>query len=153
MYSSLTESNTYFDTYDLSGLWSTYTDAQKTSALNKATLQIDRLQYHGERYALDQDNEFPRIFYFQGALFYWDMDTDSGILVPQKIKHATCEQAKYLLDNLNNNKLDAQKKGVTSLSVGSTSESYDLSKVNFDKKTGLCLASYMLVKQYFIRFN
>jgi len=151
MYGSLAEADIYFDDNDLSETWDTFSDTQKIKALNLATKQIDRFPLHGEKYDDTQDNEFPRLYYNDGYKYYWNNNKDTGIIeVPENIKEATYIQAKFLLEYKDSNRIKAQKEGVTSLSVGSTSESYNLTKLGVIQN--LNRASYNIITRYLLRF-
>ncbi len=65
--------------------WDSADSATKTKALNIATNQIDRLNFTGDKYDADQDNQFPR---------------GSDTTVPQDIKDACAEIAYSLVDGV-----------------------------------------------------
>lgn len=82
---TITESNTYFDTFLSSFDWSAFTDAEKTKGLNTATRQINLLAFSGQPTDEDQENAFPR-----------NEETD----IPVAIISACCELAAALLDDI-----------------------------------------------------
>lgn len=151
MYGSIALANAFFEHYDLSETWETYSDALKTKALNKATTQIDRLPFVGKRYTDDQDNEFPRIICENGVYHYFDSDPDDGsIVIPTKIYNATYIQAKFLLDTRSNPTVQALEMGITSISAGSTSQSLDNNILPLNPKTGICQEAEALLKPFLV---
>lgn len=151
IYGSLADANTYHSTYDLTGLWAGYSDAQKTAALNRATLLIDRLQFVGERYDEDQELSFPRMFDDGIKAIIIDTDRSSGaVIVPKDVEYATYEQAKFLLDTKDDEVIQKILNGVTSISVSATSESYDASKLPVSVETRLATEVYRMLKKFLI---
>jgi len=152
MYGSIAEADTYFDD-DLSGTWDNYLDTQKGKALRQATKQIDRLAYRGEKYDDNQENQFPRILRTGTRTIYFDYDPHTGtVVVPSDVEEATYMQAKYLLDyNAGTDKRGrAIRAGITSISTGGTSESYDKSISPVDIETGIVIEAQALLKKYFL---
>lgn len=154
MYGSLSEADTYFEN-DLSGTWDNYSDAQKTKALNKATEQIDRLKFAGEKYEIapTQTLQFPRVLYTVNETIYYDENLSTGdIEVPADVEYATYMQAKHLLDTTLGGDETGNwvKKGITSMSILSTSESYDKSLSPVDVKSGVYRESMQLLEKYLV---
>lgn len=156
MYGSLDEANTYFLENDFEVEWEGFTNPRKIQALNRATQIIDELPLQGRKYITTQDNEFPRTWHYQGISTVWDQDLDTGVIeVPADVEHAAYWQARFMLMRNkagSKTRYKAQKAGVTSLSVGSTSESYDLSKIGFDRETGLCEDAMRLIRKYLLEY-
>lgn len=150
MYGTLTEANTYFETYDLTGLWTSYTTAQRTIALNKATLQIDKLPFDGYRYSSEQTLEFPRVKDYGFKMVYYDVNSDGEIIVPVDVEQATYLQAKFLLDTQTNCTVEALKMGITSISVGKTSQTVDLSISPVHPVYGIFREAFELLKKYLV---
>lgn len=150
MYGSVSEADTYFSTYDFTGVWDSFSTSQKTAALNRATLMIDRLHFRGEKYQSDQDNAFPRIVYVNRRMVYFDENSDGEIVVPDRVKHAAYEQAKYMLSTQTDQSLIKLRQGITSISVGSTSESYNTDLLPEDLETGICRESQSLLENYLL---
>lgn len=155
MYGTLSDADTFFEN-DLTGTWDNYTDAQKTKALNEATRIINQLHYRGEKYDYtpDQNDQFPRIEQTPTRTYYFDDDFDNGgVKVPTDVERAAYMQAKYLLDSIVGNLHGVAEKvraGITSISTGGTSESYDKSASAVDVKTGLHRDAFNLLKKYMI---
>ena len=155
MYGSLADADIYFATYDLTETWDDYTDADKTKALNEATRQIDRLKFRGEKYQWSptQTLQFPRMVYANCKTIYLDEDPSTGdVVVPEKIEHATYIQAKYLLDTIkgDDDTGDAHKAGITSVSIGSTSESYDAATSPINLTTGLVRDAWEMIREFLV---
>ena len=151
IYGTLSGANSFFSANDLSGLWATYTDANKNKALQRATEEIDTLSYKGEKYEHTQDLSFPRVFYTQQRVIYFDLNTSGNVVVPPKIINTVYLQAKFLLETLSNDAIESIKYGISSRSIGSTSESYNLDRVSvFDLETELCREALRLIKPFLI---
>jgi len=151
MYGSIVLADAFFEDYDFEGTWNGtggYTDVQKEKALEKATMQIDRLKFLGEKYDYDQNNQYPRAYNDGQRTRYFDIDTDGNIETPENILHATYIQAKWLLDTKDNATIQALMFGITSISVCKTSQTIDSSLMPFNPKTGICSEAYELIKPY-----
>lgn len=151
MYGSLSEANTYFSTYNPSAGWSDYSSAQRTAALNRATLLIDRLPYTGKKYDYTQTLQFPRYYYDGIESIYFDVNTSGTVIVPVDVEYATYEQALFLLDSQDNEVIAAMKMGITSITTAATSESYDWSKLPFDPDTQICREAMFMLQPYLLR--
>lgn len=151
IYGSLEDANLFFDEIDIEGLWENYSDEQKIKSLNLATKRIDSLQFQGKKYQYDQKREFPRVI-MQGQIYlYWDVDNTNGtIVVPRSIIEATYKQAYLQIKNIDNQTINAQNRGITSISIGSTSESYDINKVPQDPRTKIFLEVMSDIKNYIL---
>ena len=155
MYGTLAGANTYFSN-ELTGTWSNYSDPDKTTALETATKQINRLQFRGMKYqdSPTQTDQFPRIVSFGVHVIYYDEDTvNGGLKVPTDVEEATYVQAKYLLDYHKGDIPVGEMflAGVTSVSIGSTSESYDKSMSPIDIESGIVRESFNLLRKYILR--
>ena len=89
--------------------WLDASDSDKQAALAMATRAIDRLTLKGRKAALGQSLAFPR-----------HPDTD----VPVAVKDACCEEALALLGRGNSQRRKLQAEGITSITLGSLSETY-----------------------------
>lgn len=147
-YISVDYADSYFFPIDLTNLWDTYTDEQKAKAINLATKQINKLNFLGERYIFSQELEFPRILYQGDVVYYFDSDRNGNIQIPPDVLEACAIQAKFLLDSQNSVQIQSLKLGITSVSIGSTSESYDTNLLPIDIDTGLCRESFALLRKY-----
>ncbi len=90
-YLTVSEANTYFATRLYTLAWDEASSANKTIALEEATVRIDRLRFSGWLVDGDQANEFPRYY-------DWDSGADGTEEVPTEIENATAEIALALLD-------------------------------------------------------
>jgi len=154
MYGSLTEADTYF-VNELTDTWDNYTDAQKTRALEDATRTIDRLQFKGQKYepSPTQTAQFPRVMVTVNHTIYFEENISAGeIQVPVDVEIATYVQAKYLLDKYigGDDTGAAVLAGKTSVSIASTSETYDTSINPVDIKTGLVREAMQWLEQYIL---
>ncbi len=153
-YGTLAKADTYFEN-DLSGTWAGYSTPNKNKARETATKQIDRLQLKGEKYqyAPTQTLEFPRTFATMTGVLIFDEDlTNGGVIVPVDVEEASYIQAKFLLD-ANAGKETASSAllaGKTSVSIGSTSESFDKSLSPVDIKTGISKQAMNILEKYIL---
>lgn len=111
-YVTVEEATTYFDSRLYAEAWDGSSAADKRKAintLNMATKIIDRQLFKGRKADPDQELAFPR---------YPDAE------VPQAVKDACCEEALALLERGNNQRRKLQAEGVTSITIGSLSETY-----------------------------
>ncbi|MFH0814312.1 MAG: DnaT-like ssDNA-binding protein [Pseudomonadota bacterium] len=150
IYGTLEKANIYFDDIGLSDTWDLYTDTQKNRALARATKQVDNLHYAGEKYEYTQARKFPRSLDCYRGQIYLDVDTDGNVITPIPVEEATYIQAKFLLDYADDAAINALNAGITSQSIGSTSESYDKAMLPIDVKSGLCRESLELLKPYLL---
>lgn len=124
-YDTLANANTYFASGDHPkySTWNALTDAEKTSYLIQATRQIDALKINGPKYTTTATSGVPD----QALKFPRAVDYDDGTtFIPVRVKHAMFEQALFLADNLagSEERLNLQRQGVKSFSLGDLSESY-----------------------------
>lgn len=152
-YGSVTAADTFFAN-DLTGTWAPYSASDKGKALAEATRLIDALPLAGEKYELapQQELEFPRIFRMSNRIIYWDVHPVNGIVVPPDVLAAVYIQAKYLLDYRANvdDRGRMDRRGVSSVSTGGTSESYDRDRLSYDVDTGLVREASALMKKYLV---
>jgi len=155
VYGSITGMNTYFSS-DLTGTYANYSSTQKTNALIEATRLIDRLPFRGEKYQLapTQELQFPRIVRAT-HLLYLDYDLTLGtVIVPPDVIQSAYMQAKFLLDMHigKDSKGKALLSGLTSLSVGGTSESYSTDKAlaSVDPATNIVREAHRLLEKYML---
>lgn len=100
--------------------WNGISDDDKQVVLNNALDEINNLQFIGEKADLLQEFAFPRIVNGE------ELDVNCG--VDKAI-------AQYCFDYLrinNNETIDNIKSGITSVKIEGASESYDVSKIDFD---------------------
>lgn len=95
--------------------WDALSDEEKQSYLMVATLQIDTLRFHGQKYTEDQALKFPR---------YRDVKPDGTVFIPLNVNFAVCEQVKTILDGNAQKALERSAQGVTARRIGDISESY-----------------------------
>lgn len=148
IYGSVENADTFFADIEVSGTWGSYNDTEKESALAKATVQIDRLPFVGMKYSNLQVRQFPRLVYYNNRVLYLDVDLDGEVVVPEAVEHAVYAQAKFLLDYANDESIIAITKGITSQSIGATSESYNQDMLPIDPKTGICREAKELITPY-----
>ena len=89
--------------------WTETGDSDKQAALTMATRVIDRLLLQGRKADPEQALAFPR---------YPDAD------IPVAVKDACCEEALALLGRGNSQRRKLQAEGITSITIGSLSETY-----------------------------
>ncbi len=134
-YISLTDADTYLSanyatTDALLVAWTALTDANCEAYLRKARQIIDRQPLVGFKKLTTQTLEFPRIIYTEVGpqevlstnLTYganWYVQTD----VPSEVKYAQCEIAIQLASGTSK-RIELQRQGVKSFSLGKLSESY-----------------------------
>lgn len=152
MYVTLLEAAAFFDETDFEDTWSTYSDALKTKAIKRATLTIEKIPFYGKKYNREQDFQFPRIRHQGSKICYWDVDKDTNeIVVPERVKKAVMVQAKALLDYKDNRIIKIQRAGITSISIGSSSESYDLTKTLFHPKFNIINEAVDFLQPYILK--
>jgi hypothetical protein len=61
-YLTTTEAGIYFAGRLDKGAWTDASDADKAAALVQATTDIDKLEYLGTKFELQQEHEFPRLW-------------------------------------------------------------------------------------------
>lgn len=96
--------------------WLALSVADKETYLRSATYRIDCLPVCGYKHNANQALQFPR-----------GMFDD----IPYKVKLATAEEAISAIDTQLLQRVSLQQQGVQSISLGSASESYSNSNVNF----------------------
>lgn len=149
------------------------TSAQKTAALEAATLRIDSaVRYQGEKYDPAQALEFPRNPYpsqslgqpiswppyppsSPAGLTIWDWDADNNVaIVPDRVKRACLLEANSILEGSRDAALDAVAGGVKSESVGSAAKTY-ISPGELKDTPGatspLCRLAFQLLEIYRLR--
>jgi hypothetical protein len=128
-------------------VWSTLSDARKTSALVQASDEIDACQYEGIPYgdwmalrANVQLRAFPRIILDDPALWpagklmesavIWDVDPVGNVIIPYRVKFAAFLQASDILNRPGRkDRLRDREEGVVNQSVGGhIQEQYDPAK-------------------------
>ena|SRR5688500_11416724 len=147
--------------------WAAATTAAKTTALNRASDDIDAaMPYQGRRYETDQDHQFPRLAYeghdlgagaaAAGAVpaldIVWDWDElTSEAVVPDDVRIAVLYQADANLAGTREARLAAQHDGVVyDLDAAGDAESYKRT-TGPGVTTGLCRAAWMLMRKYRLR--
>ena len=138
----------YFEEVAVSDTWFSYSTAQKKAALKKATRDVDKLPLAGRKFDFIQALQFPRVLDYDFKQIIFDVTVAGQIVVPSTVLEAAYLQAKFILDSSDNDVVRAVKNGITSQSIGSTSESYDKSMLPIDFKTGICRESYELLVPY-----
>ena len=167
-YMTLTEADALAASIPGLTAWAAATTAAKTTALNRASDDIDAaMPYQGRPYDAEQDRQFPRLAYeghdvgagaaAAGAVpaldivWDWDETTDEAV-VPQDVLMAVLYQADANLAGAREARLSAQHDGVV----------YDLNTTTGDAEsykrttgpgvtTGLCRPAWMLMRKYRLR--
>lgn len=121
-YVTIDEANAYFATRLDAQAWERADDLTRQAALVTATRRID----------------------MQRLRRRWTGPDDA----PQAVKDACCEEALALISRTAEDKLreSMQAQGVTSVTIGDTSESYDLSRVS--RGDQLCATAMQLLAPY-----
>lgn len=145
-YINVADADTYFSERLFADVWTAATSTDKEKALIMATKVIDRQYLKGRKRNIDTNSNqqllaFPRcysrkvhdlirkwfldplvqnydIWFVEGAYMYCEA------AVPQVVLDATCEEALALLDRGNSKRLQLQRQGVKSFSIGDLSETY-----------------------------
>lgn len=119
-YVSLSDANAYFDTRLNSDAWTAASETDKEKALIMAARIMNEFRYTGRKYNYTQPLAFPRLGteheLSDGQLMLYAV----LITVPESVKNAQCEQAIYLLEGEDQNKLLASA-GVQSYGAGGAS--------------------------------
>lgn len=143
-YGTVADADSFFSETDLDGTWATFSATDKEKALKVATRKIEELPFAGEKHIHGQTLEFPRIVLPPNKPnIIWDIENDGDIVVPRTVIEATYLQAKFELELRQaanagiNQVIKAQALGITRISVGGTSESYDLKNKLVNDETGL----------------
>lgn len=137
-YVSVADADAYFNERLFCTAWTGASEDDKARALIMAAKAIDRQLLKGSKKDTD-DNQplaFPRCYtvdtriatslnYIGNKDLVWDSDLWCEEEVPQAVKDAQCEEAMALLDIGNSSRLKLIRQGVTSISIGKTSESYN----------------------------
>lgn len=120
-YVSLAEANEYFNTRLGSDNWTSADDTNKEKALIQSARIMNEFRYVGRKVTEDQPLAFPRLTIGRtltdAELIMYSTYTNS---VPVEVKYAQCEQAIYLLEGEDNNRVLMQS-GVTNYSAGGAS--------------------------------
>ena len=151
-YGSVVDADAFFDDR-VGSTWPNFTTPDKTKALTQATNQIDHLQFKGFRFIFTQLLEFPRSFAGGTRSVIFDIDQTTGdVIVPRRVIEATYLQAKFILDQaLGGDQSGEQiRAGITSISIGGTSESYDKSISPVDIQSGILRDALFLLGQYLL---
>lgn len=152
-YGTVAKADTFWSETEITNAWFAATIAKKTALLKKATMQIDRLAFRGEKVNVQQALQFPRIAEISpGRYTYYDVDvlTGSGsIIVPLNVEYATYIQAKGILEYEDDEVIQALLAGVTSISIGQTSMSFNANDLPVNPKTRLFREAEELLMQYF----
>lgn len=99
-------------------VWTALTDANCETYLRQATLAIDRLPLVGYKAVSTQTMAFPRALYT-----VQDSDWYIQPSAPDEVKYAQCEIALQLAQGASG-RVDLQRQGVKSFSLGNLSETY-----------------------------
>ena len=113
-YITLAEADAYFATTLNNSAWDALSDATKEITIKSATRKLETLIYTGVKQVDTQALEFPR--------YYGNSHYDG---TPTEVKNACAEIALSLYNNQNNKALEAQALGISSMSLGNESYSFD----------------------------
>ena len=108
-YVTIEEAETYFASRLHVDPWTEAGDSDKQVALTMATRAIDRLQLRGRKADPEQGLAFPR---------------HPNADVPMAVKEACCEEALALMERGDSQRRKLQAEGITSITIGSLSETY-----------------------------
>ena len=128
-YISVEDADVYFGDRYGANEWRAATEQHKAQALVTATRTIDMQRLRGRKTDDSQPLAFPRAIYWRGA---WNADTT----VPEAVKAATCEEALAILSQ-DQQRTARQRDGLTAVSIGDASESYDKSALARTQSGGL----------------
>ena len=138
-YISAADADLYFEDYLGADAWTGATSADKDKALIAATRRIDRLSLVGRKADEAQALQFPRCYLmgtrpleypatFDLLLKSTTEDWECQAVVPRSVLDAVCEEALALLANAGDEQAELrgklQRQGVTSIKLGSTTETY-----------------------------
>ena len=129
-YITVADASVYFSTRLYIEPWAKATLADRLAALTMAQANIDALPLLGIRATTTQTAAFPRAYYIRSDRYNGGegttLDTDliTGLVVPQCVKDATCEEALCLLKYGDSERAHLQEQGVTSASRGDLHETY-----------------------------
>jgi len=130
---------TYFSTRLYAEKWTAATAAEKLAALTMAQAAVDAQPYIGIRasvvqaptygYSSANENAFPRYYEvrrdsFSGSYPTFESVPVTGLIVPQSVLDAVCEEALALLKYGENERVRLQEQGVVSASRGDLHEVY-----------------------------
>jgi len=118
-YISAADADTYFGDRYGADQWRAATEVHKAQALATATRHIDVQRLRGRKADDSQPLAFPRAVYWRGA---WNTETE----IHEAVKAATCEEALAILSQ-DQQRTARQRDGLTAVSIGDASESYDKS--------------------------
>ena len=118
-YISVEDADVYFGDRYGADQWRAATEVHKAQALATATRSIDMQRLRGRKADDAQPLAFPRAIYWRGA---WSTED----AVPEAVKAATCEEALAILSQ-DTQRAARQRDGLTAVSIGDASESYDKS--------------------------
>lgn len=124
-YCSIAEADAYFDTHVYPGAWTTTDDDdKKKAALIWATRMLDDcVDWLGTKAAETQALRWPRT-----DITDRDAIAVSSLTIPQFLKNATAELAKYLLEKDRFQAFEDLAAGISSVSAGSVSVDFDKEK-------------------------
>lgn len=112
--------------------WNALSVEQQESALRSAAMHIDMLPLAGTKLSTEQTLEFPRKPYNT---------------VPQQVKIAQAFEAAEIADSEKYERISLQAQGVTSITLGSISESYN---GNIKGGSMMSIEAYRLMRKYII---
>lgn len=134
--------------------WAALSSADKDAYLRKACVAIDRQVLVGIKSVADQVLEFPRAlptecwsdFLPNGYQRYLGTNLYVQTAVPDKVKYAQVEEALTLLVGVSA-RIDLQRQGVKSFSLGNLSETYG----NYDAASLDSYDAQQLLREYVAR--
>lgn len=116
---TLEDAEEYFSMRLNSCVWDNSGDNTKEKALITASKKINQLNFIGDKKTYTQAMEFPRVF---NAHICHNLIMPE---LPQEISDAVCEEAIALIEHSNSVHLKNQSLGISSISLGVGSVSYD----------------------------
>lgn len=92
----------------------------KEAVLNRANIEMNRLQWIGEKVTPEQPDSWPRII------------DEKIVETPDRVYTAMAQYSYDYIRLMNNDTYDNLRMGITSSKVGPISESYDISKADLN---------------------
>ena len=133
-YISVTDATTYISQNYTSGStqvtgWTALSSGDKEVRLRQAMAVLESLPVQGMKVTSNQTLQFPRILHTMIPLSYnFATQVDPYYFVqgevPNAVKYAQVELALELMDGKNSDRVEMQRQGVKSFSLGQLSESY-----------------------------
>lgn len=153
-YVSVEDADEYFSTVLNSDSWINAIYSDKEKALITATRSIEKLKFQGIKAVVGQPLQFPRALYvgtnisfrptqYNNYLNGWMVQND----IPSEVKNAVCEEALSLLKGIPK-RIQLQKQGVKSFTIGDLQESYTDKSVSLISQDAIDFLSPFLTTSF-----